>query len=70
MKETENICDKDWLGKSINGYQCYFASKKGKGRYEFSKKEDNGKFSLITLWNEDLKNGNAEFMTINGLSRR
>lgn len=69
QKETEHNCDTDFLGKIINGYQCHFASNKGKGRYEFSRKEGD-KWALITATKDDLLNGNIEFMTQHGLSRK
>jgi hypothetical protein len=68
MTQAHN-CDTQMLGKIVNGYQCYFASKRGKGRYEFSKKEGD-KWSRITLRTEDLSNGNLEIMTQHGLTQK
>lgn len=44
---------------SYNGYECYM---KTKDLYYFSKKDTNGKYLEIICTENDMKNGNIEFM--------
>jgi hypothetical protein len=53
--------------KDVNGYSCYWIEK---GIYSFSKKTPKGptRYSTIECEEEQLTNGDIEFMTLNGLT--